>query len=251
MPYPGGASLLEFTVDPNDATTGVTVVLNGPDGSTLTPTLTSSDGGHTWTGAPTWTVPGRWIAYWTITGMGAGTTESEVYVSQPMTAAAAVAWRPELWHVADYIPARTLVGAVDGYGNALSTFTADTHPTDQAVNRLITAACSWVTSKTGPVDASLDDLAQSVAAKYAASQVELTYPDTPGDLNTAQLLYQQAVAARDDLWKANEAITGEDPEDPEAHLMPVYSFPPAYLPGSWAGLGWNDGYGDEIPWDPC
>lgn len=242
MPYPGSPTALTLTVDPNDATTRVTVTLTAPDGTVLDPSPTpiTSDGGHTWTATPTLTQAGKWVAHWLVTNTGAGAVDEEVWVSEPASPAAAVTWRPELWQVADYIPARTLVGAVDGYGNPIDTFDSTTRPTGDMVARIITAAVAWVQAKTGPVDASLDDLARSVAAKYAASQVELTYPDNGNDLNTAQQLYQQAVAARDDLWRANEAVTGEDPEDPAAQVMPVYSFPPPYATTGWYGGGWAE-----------
>lgn len=234
MPYPGSTDTLTFGVDPFDGTTGVTVQVVGPDATTLTPTMITSDGGHTWAGNPQWTAAGKWVAYWTITGTGAGKTEQEIWVSQPASPAAAVSWRPELWQVADLIPGRTLVGAVDGYGNALNTFDdVSTHPTASQVQRLITGACAWVLLKTGPIvaDGSLDPAATEVAALRAAGLVEQGYPDNRDDLNAAAQLLAQASAMRDDLRKANEAATGQDPEEPEAHLFPVYSFPAPFAAG--------------------
>jgi hypothetical protein len=227
VPLPGSVDTLTLTVDPSDATTAATVAATGPPptSTVLTPTAVTADLGHTWTAHPTWTETGRWVAAWTITGVGAGIVEQEVWVSHPLSPTAGVAWRPDLWKVADSVPGRTLVGAVDGYGNALGTFTAATHPTDQQVQRLITDGCAWVTLKVGPVHVSLYDQAAAAAALWVAARVELTWPDNRDDLATADQLYKQAVAMRDDLWRANEAATGEDPEDPEANLMPVYSFP--------------------------
>lgn len=225
MPYPGSVDLATLTVAPYDGTTLATVRANAPDGSHLDPTPASTDGGHTWTAGLAYTMAGHWVLTWTVAGTGAGIVVQEVDVSTAAVAAVNVAWRPERWHVADYIPGRTLVGAVDGYGNALATFDATTHPVGASVDRLINNAVQWVTLKTGPIAAILNDAARSVAAQHAAAAVEQGYPDNRDDLNRAQQLYAQAVAARDDLWRANQATTGQAPEDPAAHLLPVWSFP--------------------------
>jgi hypothetical protein len=233
VPYPGSVDALTLTVSPFDGTTGATVTVTPPAGSPLTPTATSSNGGATWTANPIYPVAGKWVARWTITGTGAGIVEQEVWVSAPASPAAAVTWRPERWRVAAYIPGRTLVGAVDGYGNAVYTFDDTTHPRGAAVDLLITDACAWVIVKTGPVDATLVDSAAACAAKWTAAQIQQAYPDNTADATIAALLYQQAVAMRDELQLANEAKTGQDPEDPAAHLMPVYSFP---APVPWGDL---------------
>jgi hypothetical protein len=141
-----------------------------------------------------------------------------------------VAWRPDRWRVANYVPGRTLVAAVDGYGNALNTFDDTTHPTGTQVDGLITDACAWVAVKTGVVDPSLYDMASATAAVYAASAVERGYPDANSDTNTAGQLWQQAQSMRADLAAANAALTGEEPADPTSHLVPVYGFP---LPVAW------------------
>lgn len=135
-------------------------------------------------------------------------------------------WAPTLDRVANYVPRRTIVDVTSsGYANATNTFSADTHPPDTVVTQLIADACAWVLAKTGDVDASLADMAAATAAVAVAAAVEQGYPDSRDDLSNGDALYQRAVAMRDDLARANEAITGEDPEDPAAHLMPVYSFP--------------------------
>jgi hypothetical protein len=231
--YPGSTDTLSLTVDPFDATTGVTVVVEASDGTTLTPTMVTADSGHTWTGNPVYPLAGEWVAHYVVIGTGAGVTEQEIWVSTPASPQAAVAWRPDAWHVADYIPGRTLVGAVDGYGNALNTFTGDTHPPLGTVQRLITAGCAWVGARVANVDSTLTDLARAAAACWAAAQVERGYPDNSKETADAAELFRQANALRDDLQRANEAVTGEDPEDPQAHLMPVYSFPNAATIAPW------------------
>lgn len=224
--YPGTIGVLTFTLDPYGIDTVVTLVINGPDGATITPTPVSTDGGHTWTAMPLWTAVGRWVPVWTITGTGSGVfPQRPVYVTAIPSASALVSWRPELWQVAAYIPRRTLVGAVNGYGQALETFTADTHPSAGQVNNIITDACAWVGALVNPVDDSLTDLARSAAAIRSAALVELTYPDNRDDLSTAETLLKQAESMRVDLDRANTAVTGTDPETPATHLLPVYSFP--------------------------
>jgi hypothetical protein len=235
VPDVGDYATPQLTVDPYDATTAVTLTITAPSGATTAGTgLSSTDGGHTWTAAPVYyTASGWWVLTWTVRNTGAGLESQRIWVnSTPLPGGPA--WTPDRARVADYVPGRTLVAAADGYGNPLNTFDATTHPTGTQVDRLIVDAVGWVLMKTGEIDPTLYDQATSVAAKFAASQVELGYPDRPDDINRAQQLYQQAVAARDDLARANIATTGEDVEDPAAHLLPIYSFPRA---DTWGDFG--------------
>lgn len=232
--YPGSTDVVTLVVDPYDVNTVATVVLDPPPGGTpLTPTMVSADGGHTWTATPQYPVAGKWVARFTVVGTGEGKAEEEIWVSQPAVPAALVTWRPELWQVAAYVPRRTLVGAVDGYGNALFTFDQTTQPPASVVNLLVTDACAWVAAKVNPVDDSLGGLATATAAVRAAAMVELTYPDNTQDLSTAETLLRQADQLRADLDVANAAVTGTDPEDPSAGLLPVFAFPD---PPAWADL---------------
>ena len=233
MPYPGSTDTLTLTVTPYAADTSATVHLDGPGGATLNPTASSTDGKHTWTASPIYTAAGTWVATWTVTGTGAGIVTEQIWVSAVPSAAARVAWRPDVWKVADYVPGRTLVAAVDGYGNAIATFDSTTHPTGDQVQRLVTDGCAWVATRCGTLDASLYDMGTAVAAVYAAAQVERGYPDANRDPQVADQLWQQAQAMREDLAKANAAITGVEPEDPAAHLVPYYSFPGSV---SWGDL---------------
>lgn len=234
MPYPGSVDVLTLTVDPFGGDTAATVALQAPDGTSSAPTATTADGGHTWSATVVYTQVGRWAATWTVTGTGAGVTQQVVQVSRLASGTAGVVWRPEPWQVAAYVPRRTLVAASDGYGNALHTFTSSTHPPLEQVNLLITDACAWVLVKTGPVDGSLVDMATATAAVWAAAQIEAGYPDNRDDLSNAQVLQARAESMRADLAAANEAITGTDPEDPTAHLLPEFAFP--------APVPWGDDY---------
>lgn len=225
MPYPGSLDALTLEVTPYNNTTLATVVLTAPNGSTSSPTAVSSDGGHTWIANPTYTQVGKWVVAWTVTGVGAGVTYEDVWVSRPASPSAGVTWRPEPWNVAAYVPRRTLVGAVDGYGVARQTFDPDTHPPVEQVQLLITDACAWVSAAVTNVDPSLYGLATTVASLYAAWAVELGYPDNRDDLSTAEQLLARATAMRTDLDAANLAATGTDPEDPATLLPVLYGFP--------------------------
>lgn len=137
-------------------------------------------------------------------------------------------WAPDLVAVAKYVPKRTVVGAVQGYGDPQNTFTALTHPTADQVTLLIGDAVAWVLSRANPLDATLWAQATATAALRAAWAVELSYPDTPDDINTAAALLAAANGARDDLAHLNLTITGDDPGIFE--VVPYWSFmpPPTY-----------------------
>lgn len=139
-------------------------------------------------------------------------------------------WTPPREDVADYVPGRTLANATVGvstFARPRKTFDDTTDPDGDQVDRLIVGAVNWVTVKTGPtIAASLAQNARDTAAVYTAALIERGYPRNAGDLDTANALYAQAVDMRADLVKANEALTGQDPVDPAASVMPVWYFPP-------------------------
>jgi hypothetical protein len=142
------------------------------------------------------------------------------------------AWAPTLSEVADYCTARTLVAQPDGSNREEIAFNGSTRPSDAQVTRIIQDACNEVLTRCGALDTSLAAAANRVSAQLAAGYVELRYPEhssaTREDaIKTAQELLKRADKALEQLAKANEAATGTDPEDPAAHIMPVWSFPPA------------------------
>lgn len=236
MPGVGDVDIPQLTVTPFDNTTAATVTVLHPDGTSTTPVTSTADLGHTWTATPvTLNAAGWWVYAWAVTGTGAGAEARRVYV-EPNPTAGGPTWTPSRERVASYVPGRTLVGAVDGYGSPIMTFDATTHPAGAAVDRLIADAVAWVELATGPVDLTLYDAATCCAAVYTAYSVELAYPDNTRDTAVATQLYQQAVAMRTDLGLANAAITGHEPEDPAAHLMPQYSFPSEQVQSPWGDL---------------
>lgn len=136
-------------------------------------------------------------------------------------------WAPTLERVAAYVPRRTLVGSVDGYGAAQLLFTDDTYPTATSVTSLIADACNWVLIATGTVDATLTESAASAAALRCAGLVELMYPDNRDDLSDAKTLLDQATAMRKDLAAANIALTSDDPSTDDDNTLPEFVFPAA------------------------
>ncbi len=232
MTFAGGIDTITLTVDPYDGTTAATVAITGPTGQVMAPTAVSSDSGHTWSATPAYDATGKWVAKWTIAGTGEGETYQEIWVSRVPVAAAVVGWRPERWDVAAYVPRRTLVGAVDGYGNALDTFDATTFPKGSLVDRLITDACAWVLLAATPTEA-LYPSALAAAAMRVAALVELTYPDNGSDVNVAKDLLAQADAMRRDLAAAAVAAGGDDPATTADDLLPVWSFPAAVSYGDY------------------
>jgi hypothetical protein len=129
--------------------------------------------------------------------------------------------------VATYVPARTL-STVDGTHQR--TFTAETNPNADHVTSLVDDACAWVLVATGPISASLETMAAATAAVYAAAGVERGFPDRDADVDTAQRLYEQALAMRSDLDVANRALSGEDTTDSAGAVQVLYGFP---TPPTW------------------
>ncbi len=231
MAFVGSVGTITLGVpDGGEPATTVTVVLTGPDGiTTLNPTPVSSDGHLTWTAYPAYTLAGKWVAVWTVNG--ADLQPQEIYVSALPVPGSVPAWRPELWNVAAYVPRRTLVGAVDGFGVPRRTFDAATFPSSDVVHLLISGACAWTTLTTGPVQEPLSAAALDCAAMRAAGLVEQGYPDNRDDLSAAEALLKLADAMRKDLAAANVALSGDDPSTNVDDLLPEFVFPRACWPG--------------------
>jgi hypothetical protein len=135
-----------------------------------------------------------------------------------------VPWAPSLSHVAAYVPARTL--ARDSETHEL-TFNSETLPTGVQVQQLVVDAVAWVQARTGPtIDVSLYDQAKACAAIWAAAAVERGFPDEEDEsLRRAKDLQALVEQMREDLARANEAISGVDPTDPADLVLPLWSMP--------------------------
>lgn len=247
MPYVGGTEVPSLSVPEGDNTTGVVLTITKPDLSSSNVTPTSTDGGLTWTGDPIlYDQAESWVLLWTVTGAGANVLPRAVFV-QPLPAPGGPVWRPSLHDVAKYVPTRTLVIDRSTGGNSPTlTFDSTTTPSDRQVDSLITDACNWIQSATGPVGVTpsgavvasspvLYGTARAAAAIFAAASVERGYPQRDADESIANDLLGLANSMRADLMAANLAATGETTE-PTASLLPLYQFP---RPPHWGDIDFN------------
>jgi hypothetical protein len=235
----GDIEIPYLDVTPGDATTAGTLTAHPPQGDPVDVAVAAgapADDTVRLTADPvTYTVPGRWVLHWAVTGAGAGAEDQEVYVVAPPTAGGPT-WTPGRSRVANYVPGRTLVPAAGGANTAVRTFDSTTNPPGIVVDRLIADAVAWVLTATGTVDPSLHDMAAATAAVWAAAMVEQGYPDRDAatkqtSADTAAALLAQARTMRDDLARANAAVSGTNPNDPAAALLPRWSFPPPVVWG--------------------
>ncbi|MBK3631564.1 hypothetical protein JHN52_01030 [Streptomyces sp. MBT97] len=81
MPDVGDSATARLTVAAGDNTTSAVLLVTRPDGTTVLPTATTSDGGATWTAPVLYTLAGVWQLTWTVTGAGAGVTPEAVSVA--------------------------------------------------------------------------------------------------------------------------------------------------------------------------
>lgn len=145
-------------------------------------------------------------------------------------------WAPTVTEVADYCTARTLVPQPDGSNAEQSAFTSSTRPTADQVGRIIVDAVAWITLRCGTIHTDLYVAANGICAQRSAGYVELRFPErssaTREDaIATAKELLKLAEAGREELAAANEALTGEDPQNSGfLEIMPLWSFPE---PVSW------------------
>lgn len=143
-----------------------------------------------------------------------------------VTEPTAPSWAPDLPRVAAYIPHRTMVKTTGTQTASLAlTFNENTQPTGAQVTLLIGDACARVSGRCGDIAESLQPLATAVAALLTAALVERAYPTNQNDVATSDSLEAQGEKMLDELATENEALTGDDPGDPAAHVMPVWSFP--------------------------
>lgn len=81
MPEVGDVVTATLTVAPFDVTTAASLVVTRPDGTTVSPSATTADGGQTWTAAVPYTLAGVWRLLWTVTGTGVGVEPQLVSVA--------------------------------------------------------------------------------------------------------------------------------------------------------------------------
>lgn len=81
MPDVGDLVTARLTVDPADESTSASLLVTRPDGTVVTPVVTGSDGGATWSAPVTYTLAGIWRLSWTVTGTGASVEHELVSVA--------------------------------------------------------------------------------------------------------------------------------------------------------------------------
>lgn len=231
-------SRLDLGVTP-DGSTSVSVVVQRPDGTVITGLVPSGFVGSQKTvqfwatndgtsGASTTSASGDWLAVWTVTGTGASVTAKIYSVrSLPVPSDDRASWTPFLSDVADYVAYLTVDTTSPGGQVYLGTFTGDTTPTDEQVQRIIDREMSIVAAATigiAPMPTALYSLANTVVALRAASIIARTYQRTNElDLRFATTLDAWASAALADLVRA----VGEQGGGPGSGPAPVGYFPDA------------------------
>jgi hypothetical protein len=136
-------------------------------------------------------------------------------------------WRPGLHQVGAIAMARTR----DSMGNETGTFTADTRPTDDQVQRLIDQAVNDIRDEIGiDVPDDLVEKAQQLTALRAVMYIELTY--FANEVAQQKSAYPQIRELfKEALPRLQRAIDreemGGDPADETSGNHPFYSFPAA------------------------
>ena|ERR1700753_532763 len=229
-------SRLNLGVTP-DGTTSVTFTVKRPDGTVISGLNASAFVGDEKTvqwwatddgtaSGTTLAADGDWLIIWSVTGTGASVT-AKVYPVRPLptSGGSRVPWTPFLSDVADYIPYLTTDSLNPATQLYLGTFTGNTVPSDEQVQRVVDREVAIVQSLTsGPwtMPPTLYSLAKTVVALRAASIIARTYPRT----NTTDLRFADTL----DAW-AQSALTslveavGEQGGGPGAGPAPVGFFP--------------------------
>lgn len=197
-----------------------------PDGTTATPAVTNPSTGSFYgdqvlTQATPPIIPSDWRYVWK-----SGTTVLDEGALVVMPTGYLPAWTPSLDTVASYVPMRTIeLGNLTGTPSG--TFTALTMPTAVQVEGYAQDGANRVLAATGTLSASLDGLANSVAAMWAASLVELAQPSDQQDARRFQQLREQFDLDLAALVERNEVLTGVGADGTG---LPVYAYPD---PVSW------------------
>lgn len=223
----------------HDVSTVVAVVVYRPDGVALSGLAISGWVGEEKTvqfyatddglvGGTKLHASGDWLAVWTVTGTGASIAPKVYSVRLlPSASESRPVWTPFLSDVADYVSYLTVDKTIPGQQVFLGTFTGNTVPSDEQVQRIVDREVQIVSSATVGTVAmppQLYALASAVAALRASSIIARTYQRTDElDLRFANTLDAWAKQALDDLVKAVAELGGGAGSGP----APVGYFPVA------------------------
>jgi hypothetical protein len=226
---PDGSTVATFTVQRPDGTLIAGLSATGWVGQQKTVQFWASDDG-TSTGTHLHS-SGDWLVVWTVTGTGASVS-AKIYSVRllPNPSDGRPTWTPFLSDVADYVAYLTVDRTTPGQQIFLGTFTGDTVPTDEQVQRIVDREVGIVEAATIGIvvmPTALYPLATAVVALRAAAIIARTYQRTDEiDLRFANTLDAWAKQALDDLIKAVAELGG----GPGSGPAPVGYFPD---PVSW------------------
>ncbi|ELP64169.1 hypothetical protein PV735_05280 [Streptomyces turgidiscabies] len=157
MPDVGDLVTASLTVAPAGVTTGASLVVTRPDGSVVTPVVTGSDDGATWTAPVSYTLAGIWRLSWTVTGTGASVQHEVVSVAPAPAVMADVRSYATTTQLANFLHAAPPLDAVklleratdlldsDFLGPAVYDVDDDGMPTDaEVIEAFAEAVCAQV-----------------------------------------------------------------------------------------------------------
>ncbi|MGX6605660.1 hypothetical protein ACWKSP_26530 [Micromonosporaceae bacterium Da 78-11] len=237
----GDVELSWLDIIPADLTTQATLAVDKPDGTSsvvpvsggpLLPIENSPDTRQRWTADTPiiYSLPGKWVLRWTVTGTGQGTENLAVYViASPV--AGGPTWTPGRSRVANYVPHRTLersiTSTVESEDTYALSFTSNTIPSGVQMDRLIADGVAWVGSRVYPMNVRVQAAAAVVVSLYAAAACERGYPMDDQSLQRANDLEKRMDMLLADLILTNDvANTGDGVASFPPAVMPQWSFPP-------------------------
>lgn len=197
----------------HDGTTNVSITVYRPDGTAIAPPAISAWVGEEKTAqfyatddgtaaGTTLLATGDWVVIWRVTGTGA-VTAAKVYNVAPLPGTGTrPVWSPFLSEVADFVPWLTVSTITPGDQTYLGTFNGNTSPTDEQAQRHVDAAAAFVGAGFGTLTTTLQDMARTVTAMWAASTLALAFARNAEDRATAAALERQAASSLKSLQAA-------------------------------------------------
>lgn len=234
----GDVDVPHLDVTPAATDTVGVLTVHRPDGTHSTLTVTAGPlGADPGSGQPTrrltgtavtYTLPGRWVLSWQVSGTGVGVEDVEVWVT-PAPVPGGPTWTPGLSRVAQYIPRLTVDTVTPGSAAELGTFNAYTNPDDVKAQHHIDDAVAGVLAILPVVPAGLEPLARTVAALRAAASLQRSYSNTSNGLDTLQIAAALDARADADLARLRTAIDDLADGDGDGFfdIAPIYSSPAA------------------------
>ena len=226
-------------VAPANTDTTATLIVRPPTGDPypvdvtagpLEPIAGSADMRQRWAAAVpvAYTLPGKWVLRWQVTGTGEGAEDVEKWVVASPVPGGPV-WSPGLSRVAGYVPRLTVDQTAPGSAVELRTFDARTNPDGTVAQQHINDAVAEVQAAVGTVPEALHPLATAVAALRAAATIQLAYSNTALGMDTLSIAAALHARADADLARLKTAVQDatDGSEDGFFDVVPAFAFPPA------------------------